>query len=153
MSDKSLVTLDIFAHGVDVYEGDFLIIQGEAGLGKSKILKECFRRFPDQCHFLIQTDKPVVWQNINILRVALENKNVYLFDEPTDVQMDREFRMETLRLIVDLHDQMKTIIMATHDPAAIELGTRIIELKEDKTFINHGVGLHHIRPYGRLDIT
>ena len=51
--------------------------------------------------------------------------------------------MEILSLSKKLNDQGKTIIMATHDRAAIELGTRIFEIMEDKTFIDHGPGLHH----------
>lgn len=136
------ITLIVKDIRIIIEQGEFVTIYGVAGSGKSPILRDLSRDYPDRVCFLIRDDVPHVQHRINILKAVLGGHDIYLFDEPTGHGLVRAQRMEMLSLIHRLHDHGKTIIMATHDQAAIELGTRVIELMEDQTFIDHGPGLH-----------
>lgn len=136
--------IEIKIHGVviEIEQGEFVVIHGLAKAGKTSILRDLNRKYPETC-FIIRWDIPNPRKSMDVLRALTEPYDVYLLDEPTGHELDREDRMEILSLSKKLNDQGKTIIMTTHDHAAIELGTRIFEIKEDKTFIDHGPGLHH----------
>jgi ABC-type lipoprotein export system ATPase subunit len=138
------IELRIFDVRVRLKEGDFIAIHGDANTGKSPILRDFSREYPEETCFIIRDDVPHIQHRVNVLKAIVKPSEIYLLDEPTGHSLDREDRMKILALIKELHDQGKTIIMATHDQAAIELATRIIEIMEDKTFIDHGPGLHHM---------
>lgn len=137
-----MINISIHGINIEIEQGEFVVIYGNATAGKTSILRELNRKYPETC-FIIRWDIPNPRKSIDVLRALTEPHDVYLLDEPTDQELDREDRMEILSLSKKLNDQGKTIIMATHDRAAIELGTRIFEIMEDKTFIDHGPGLHH----------
>lgn len=135
--------LRIFEIRIRLKKGDFIAIHGDPDTGKSPIIRDFSREYPEETCFIIRDDIPQIQHRVSVLEAIVNPSEIYLLDEPTGHSLDREDRMKILTLIKKLHDQGKTIIMTTHDHAAIELATRIIEIMEDKTFIDHGPGLHH----------
>ena len=138
------ITMEIYTSRLDVKEGEFVVLFGIQGVGKSYTLNKIKRDYPDKVCFLLRSERTAIRHRVEIVSAITRPYKIFLFDEPTDHNLDREDRMELLALIKTLHDQGNTIIMATHDFAAVELGTRIIELFPDKSFIEHGQGLHHL---------
>lgn len=154
-----LVNIEIYGKTIKIKQGEFVVIYGHSGSGKSTILKDyIMSNDNDKVCFLDRDDDINHLQNKlgaattvaplhNVLKAVLGYPDVYLFDEPTSPILNTQVRkdqLQVLALIKQLHDSGKTVIMVTHDGAAVELGTRVIELSEHKTFIEHGPGLHHL---------
>ena len=150
----NMIELKIFKIRIKIKQGEFVVIHGEPTFGKSSTLRDLNREQPDKVCFLIRDDVTSGQHRLDILKATISDPDVYLVDEPTGHDLDREDRMNILRMLKILNEprydkkgnlhEGKTIIMVTHDRAAIELGTRVIQLFKDKTFIDHGKGLHHL---------
>ena len=69
-------------------------------------------------------------QRVAIARALANNPKLLLADEPTG-QLDLETARQIMRLIRSIaHGEGITAIVATHDPALIELADRVLELKD-----------------------
>lgn len=66
-------------------------------------------------------------QRIAIARLLCKPCQLILADEPTG-NLDEENKQNVLDLLKDLHQQGKTLIVATHDPSVIRIGQRTINL-------------------------
>src|SRR6201987_5236009 len=69
-------------------------------------------------------------QRVCIARALINDPRIILADEPTG-NLDAQNEEIVLRLLRELHDQGRTIVMVTHDPVVARLADRRIEL-------NHG---------------
>lgn len=68
-------------------------------------------------------------QRVAIARILLKPCDLVLADEPTG-SLDAVNRDEVLRMLHDLNDTGKTIIIVTHDERVAEQCTRVIELPD-----------------------
>lgn len=66
-------------------------------------------------------------QRLAIARVLLKKCNIILADEPTG-SLDKENRDQVIKLLKNLHDEGKTIIVVTHDLDLQDLFSRVIDL-------------------------
>jgi len=70
-------------------------------------------------------------QRVCIARALINDPKIILADEPTG-NLDAMNEEIVLRLLRELHDQGRTIVMVTHDPVVARLGDRRIELHHGK---------------------
>lgn len=70
-------------------------------------------------------------QRVCIARALINDPKILLADEPTG-NLDAANEEIVLRLLRDLHEQGRTIIMVTHDPVVSRLADRRIELHHGK---------------------
>jgi putative ABC transport system ATP-binding protein len=70
-------------------------------------------------------------QRVCIARALINDPNIILADEPTG-NLDALNEEIVLRLLRELHQQGRTIVMVTHDPVVARLGDRQIELHHGK---------------------
>src|SRR5437588_12387518 len=66
-------------------------------------------------------------QRVCIARALINDPKIILADEPTG-NLDAQNEEIVLRLLRDLHEQGRTIIMVTHDPLVARLADRCVEL-------------------------
>jgi putative ABC transport system ATP-binding protein len=66
-------------------------------------------------------------QRVCIARALINDPKIILADEPTG-NLDAQNEEIVLRLLRELHDQGRTIVMVTHDPVTARLADRRIEL-------------------------
>lgn len=66
-------------------------------------------------------------QRVAIARILLKPCDLILADEPTG-SLDADNRDEILRILKDLNEENKTIIIVTHDPCVAETCNRTIRL-------------------------
>lgn len=67
-------------------------------------------------------------QRVAIARALAGEPEVILADEPTS-NLDAEASRTLLATFRDLHAEGRTVVLSTHDPAAIGLATRVYELR------------------------
>jgi putative ABC transport system ATP-binding protein len=67
-------------------------------------------------------------QRVAIARALSNQPDLIIADEPTG-ELDRKTGASILSLIQELQSGGLTVIMATHDPHAAELGSRVIEME------------------------
>jgi putative ABC transport system ATP-binding protein len=70
-------------------------------------------------------------QRVCIARALINDAKIILADEPTG-NLDAVNEEIVLRLLRELHQQGRTIVMVTHDPVVARLGDRRIELHHGK---------------------
>jgi putative ABC transport system ATP-binding protein len=70
-------------------------------------------------------------QRVCIARALINDPKIVLADEPTG-NLDAVNEEIVLRLLRELHDQGRTIVMVTHDPVVARLADRRIELHHGK---------------------
>ncbi|MBV9343220.1 MAG: ATP-binding cassette domain-containing protein [Acidobacteria bacterium] len=66
-------------------------------------------------------------QRVSIARALINDPKIILADEPTG-NLDEANEEIVLRLLRELHNQGRTIVMVTHDPVVARLGDRRVEL-------------------------
>jgi len=71
-------------------------------------------------------------QRVAIARALSNRPDLVIADEPTG-ELDRKTGASILALIKELQAGGLTVVMATHDPHAAELGHRIIEMESSST--------------------
>lgn len=67
-------------------------------------------------------------KRVAIARILLKPSEMILADEPTG-SLDAENRNEIMRILKELNDEGKTIIIVTHDQYVTEVCSRIIKLE------------------------
>ena len=70
-------------------------------------------------------------QRVCIARALINDPRIILADEPTG-NLDAQNEESVLRLLRELHQQGRTIVMVTHDPVVARLADRRIELHHGK---------------------
>ncbi len=70
-------------------------------------------------------------QRVAIARALMNGAEVILADEPTGA-LDRSSGEEVLRILRELNDEGRTIIIVTHDPDVAARAGRIIELRDGR---------------------
>jgi putative ABC transport system ATP-binding protein len=73
-------------------------------------------------------------QRVSIARALINDPKIVLADEPTG-NLDAQNEEIVLRLLRELHQQGRTIVMVTHDPVVARLADRRIELHHGKIAI------------------
>jgi putative ABC transport system ATP-binding protein len=67
-------------------------------------------------------------QRVAIARALANQPELVIADEPTG-ELDRKTGASILALIKELQTGGLTVVMATHDPHAAELGDRVIQME------------------------
>jgi len=70
-------------------------------------------------------------QRVCIARALINDPKIILADEPTG-NLDAENQAIVLRLLRELHQQGRTIVMVTHDPVVAQMADRRIELRHGR---------------------
>ncbi|MDD2487710.1 MAG: ABC transporter ATP-binding protein [Candidatus Gracilibacteria bacterium] len=70
-------------------------------------------------------------QRVSIARSLMNDPEILLADEPTGA-LDSETSIEVMKIIMDLKNDGKTIVMVTHTPLVARYADRIIFLKDGK---------------------
>ncbi|PTW56552.1 macrolide transport system ATP-binding/permease protein [Breoghania corrubedonensis] len=70
-------------------------------------------------------------QRVSIARAMMNGADVILADEPTGA-LDTHSSEEVLRILRELHDSGKTVIIVTHDPGVAALAERTIEISDGR---------------------
>ena len=70
-------------------------------------------------------------QRVAIARAIVTDPDVILADEPTGA-LDHQTGMEVMKLLRDLHEEGRTIVIVTHDAYIAKQTERIIRLKEGR---------------------
>lgn len=68
-------------------------------------------------------------QRVSIARALINNAEVILADEPTGA-LDKQSGQEVLRILDELHQEGRTIIIVTHDMQVAKRADRIIEISD-----------------------
>ncbi|GAA5107378.1 MacB family efflux pump subunit [Bartonella jaculi] len=68
-------------------------------------------------------------QRVSIARALMNDAEVILADEPTGA-LDKQSGQEVLRILDELHQEGRTIIIVTHDMQVAERADRIIEISD-----------------------
>ncbi len=68
-------------------------------------------------------------QRVAIARALINDPDIILADEPTG-NLDTKTGDEIMKLLKDLHQKGKTIILVTHNPVLTQLANKIIRLKD-----------------------
>ena len=88
----------------------------------------------DRAHHLPSQLSGGEQQRVCIARALINDPKIVLADEPTG-NLDAQNEEIVLRLLRELHQQGRTIIMVTHDPVVARLADRRIELHHGKIAI------------------
>lgn len=71
-------------------------------------------------------------QRVSIARALINNPGIILADEPVG-NLDSKSAFNVMRILKELNEiDKKTIILVTHDPAHLEQGDRIVQMKDGK---------------------
>lgn len=70
-------------------------------------------------------------QRVAIARALVNDPKILLCDEPTG-NLDRKTGFQIMDILVDLHQEGKTVILVTHDPKIAEYAHRTIQLEDGK---------------------
>jgi putative ABC transport system ATP-binding protein len=66
-------------------------------------------------------------QRVAIARALINNPSIIFADEPTG-NLDSKAGHEIMRLLHDLHESGKTVVMVTHDPSLAQLADRVLSM-------------------------
>ena len=75
-------------------------------------------------------------QRVSIARALMNGADVILADEPTGA-LDTRSGDEVLRILRELHEDGRTIIIVTHDMSVARMADRIIEISDGEIVADH----------------
>ncbi|HPA79770.1 MAG TPA: ATP-binding cassette domain-containing protein, partial [Thermoanaerobaculales bacterium] len=72
-------------------------------------------------------------QRVAIARALVNDPQVVVADEPT-AHLDRKLADELLEILVSIHGEGRTVVIATHDPRVFEhpIVDRILEMRDGR---------------------
>jgi len=70
-------------------------------------------------------------QRVAVARALINDPAIIFADEPTG-NLDSKSGKEIKQMIIDLHDEGRTIVMVTHDPEMAKIGSRIVKIEDGK---------------------
>lgn len=70
-------------------------------------------------------------QRVSIARALINGGDIILADEPTGA-LDRDSGEEVLRILAELHDEGRTVVIVTHDMSVASHADRIIEIADGR---------------------
>ena len=84
-------------------------------------------------------------QRVAIARALINSPTLILADEPTG-NLDATSGREIMRLLEDLHNEGRTILLVTHDDAIAASASREIQLRDGKIISDRRASGHSSRP-------
>ena len=146
---------------LEIENGEFVALMGPSGSGKSTLLNiiGCLDR-PTSARFLLlgndisrtpneelarirREEMGFIFQNISggerqrvaIARALANDPQIIIADEPTG-NLDLKNSDEVMKILNQLHEEGRTIIMVTHNPEITENCSRVIRLRDGRILEN-----------------
>jgi putative ABC transport system ATP-binding protein len=79
-------------------------------------------------------------QRVAVARALINNPALILADEPTG-NLDAQAASEIMHLLQALHQQGRTILLVTHDPAIAAYASREIQLRDGAVVSDQAIGI------------
>jgi putative ABC transport system ATP-binding protein len=106
------------------------LIYARAGSRRSRALEALERvGLGERAHHMPNELSGGQQQRVAVARALVTNPAMILADEPTG-NLDTRSTVEIMRLLTELNDSGRTVVLITHEPEVAEFAKRVIELRD-----------------------